>query len=55
MIRLKDLGNIWEGTDNYLLMFIIAIGWSIVITALSIGVGYILHKGKMIEKFVYGK
>ena len=47
--------NIWEGTDNSLLMFIIAIGWSIVITALSIGVGYILHKGKMIEKFVYGK
>ena len=55
MIHLKDLGNNWEGTENSLLMFIVAIGLSVVITALSIGVGYILHKGKIIEKFVYGK
>ena len=55
MIHLKDLGNNWEVTDNSLLMFIVAIGLSVVITALSIGVGYILHKGKIIEKFVYGK
>lgn len=55
MIHLKDLGNYWEVTDNSLLMFIVAIGLSVVITALSIGVGYILHKGKIIEKFVYGK
>ena len=55
MIHLKDLGNNWEVTDNSLLMFIVAVGLSVVITALSIGVGYILHKGKIIEKFVYGK
>lgn len=55
MIHLKDLGNNWEGTENSLLMFIVAIGLSVVITALSIGVGYILHKGKIIEKIVYGK
>lgn len=55
MIHLKDLGNNWEVTDNSLLMFIVAIGLSVVITALSIGVGYIFHKGKIIEKFVYGK
>lgn len=55
MIHLKDLGNNWEITGNSLLMFIVAIGLSVVITALSIGVGYILHKGKIIEKFVYGK
>lgn len=55
MIHLKDLGINWEGTDNSLFMFIVAVGLSVVITALSIGVGYILHKGKIIEKFVYGK
>ena len=55
MIHLKDLGNNWEGTENSLLMFIVAVGLSVVITALSIGVGYILHKGRIIEKFVYGK
>lgn len=55
MIHLKDLGNNWEVTDNSLLMFIVAIGLSVVITALSIGVGYVLHQGRIIEKFVYGK
>lgn len=55
MIHLKDLGNNWEGTENSLLMFIVAIGLSVVITALSIGVGGILHKGKIIERVVYGK
>lgn len=55
MIHLKDLGNNWEVTDNSLLMFIVAVGLSVVITALSVGVGYILHKGKIIEQFVYGK
>ena len=55
MIHLKDLGNNWEGTENSLLMFIVAIGLSVVITALSIGVGYVLHQGRIIEKFVYGK
>lgn len=55
MIHLKDLGINWEVTDNSLLMFIVAVGLSLVITALSIGVGYILHKGKIIEKIVYGK
>lgn len=55
MIHLKDLGINWEVTDNSLLMFIVAVGLSVVITALSIGVGYILHKGRIIEKFVYGK
>lgn len=55
MIHLKDLGNNWELTDNSLLMFIVAVGLSVVITALSIGVGYVLHQGKLIEKFVYGK
>lgn len=55
MIHLKDLGNNWELTDNSLFMFIVAVGLSVVITALSIGVGYIIHKGKIIEKFVYGK
>ena len=55
IVHLKDLGNNWEGTDNSLLMFIVAVGLSVVITALSIGVGYVLHQGKLIEKFVYGK
>ena len=55
MIHLKDFGNNWEVTDNSLLMFIVAVGLSVVITALSIGVGYVLHQGKLIEKFVYGK
>lgn len=55
MIHLKNLGNNWEVTDNSLLMFIVAIGLSVVITALSIGVGYVLHQGRIIEKFVYGK
>lgn len=39
MIHLKDLGINWEVTDNSLLMFIVAVGLSVVITALSIGVG----------------
>lgn len=55
MIHLKDLGINWEVIDNSLLMFIVAVGLSVVITALSIGVGYVLHKGKIIEKIVYGK
>lgn len=41
--------------DNSLLMFIVTVGLSVVVTAYSIEVGYILHKGKIIERFVYGK
>lgn len=38
-----------------LLMFILAVGLATVITALSVGVGNVLHKGQLIEKLVYGK
>ena len=41
--------------DNSLLMFLVTVGLSVVLTAQSIEVGYILHKGKIIERFVYGK
>ena len=44
-----------EETGNSLLMFVLAIGLATVITALSVGVGNVLHKGRLIQKLVYGK
>lgn len=44
-----------DESGNSLLMFILAVGLATVITALSVGVGNVLHKGQLIEKMVYGK
>lgn len=44
-----------EESDNSLLMFVLAVGFASVITALSVVVGNVLHKGRLIQKLVYGK
>jgi hypothetical protein len=36
-------------------MFVLAVGLATVITALFVGVGNVLHKGRLIQKMVYGK
>ena len=52
--HMQDEGKYMEETGNSLLMFVLAIGLATVITALSVGVGNVLHKGRLIEKLVYG-
>ena len=55
VVHLQDVGKYMEESGNSLLMFILAVGLATVITALSVGVGNVLHKGQLIEKLVYGK
>ena len=55
VVHLQDVGKYMEGSGNSLLMFVLAVGLATVITALSVGVGNVLHKGRLIEKLVYGK
>ena len=38
-----------------MLMFVLAVGLATVITALSVVVGNVLNKGRLIQKLVYGK
>ena len=52
---MQDVGKYMEESGNSLLMFVLAVGLATVITALSVGVGNVLHKGRLIEKMVYGK
>lgn len=54
-ISLHAIGNSLETTKNSLLLFIIVFFMSIVVTALSVGIGEVLHKGRLIDRFVYGK
>ncbi len=44
-----------ETSGNEFLTFVLAACLSVIITGVSVGVGNILHQGKWIEKFVYGK
>ena len=55
VVHLQDVGKYMEGSGNSLLMFVLAVSLATVITALSVGVGNVLHKGRLIEKLVYGK
>lgn len=55
VVHLQDVGKYMEESGNSLLMFVLAVGLAAVITALSVGVGNVLHKGRLIEKLVYGK
>ena len=54
-IHLAGLAKAWEESGNGLLIFVLAIFLSVIVTALAIGVGNILHHGIWIEKIVYGK
>ena len=55
VVHLQDVGKYMEESGNSLLMFVLAVGLATVITALSVGVGHVLHKGRLIQKLVYGK
>lgn len=44
-----------KDTNNVVISLVLSTFLAIVVTTLSIGVGYILHKGKLMEKVVYGK
>lgn len=54
-IHLSGLAKGWESSGNALITFVMAFSLSVIVTALAIGVGNILHHGKWIEKIVYGK
>ncbi len=54
-VHLAGLAKGWETLGNALLTFGLAIFLSVIITALAIGVGNVLHHGKWIERFGYGK
>lgn len=54
-IHLSELAEEWATSGNALLTFVLAIFLSVVVVTLSIGIGNILHHGKWIERFVYGK
>ena len=53
--HMQDVGKYMEESGNSLLMFVLAVGLATVITALSVVVGNVLHKGRLIQKMVYGK
>lgn len=55
VVHLQDVGKYMEESGNSLLMFVLAVGLATVITALSVVVGNVLHKGRLIQKLVYGK
>ena len=55
VVHLQDVGKYMAESGNSLLMFVLAVGLATVITALSVGVGNVLHKGRLIQKLVYGK
>ena len=54
-ISLRAIGNSLETTENSLLLFIAVFIISAVVTALSVVIGEVLHKGRLIDRFVYGK
>ena len=54
-ISLRAVGNSLETTGNSLLLFIAVFVISVVVTALSVGIGEVLHKGRLIDRFVYGR
>lgn len=54
-IHFAHLGNYLETSGNSLLLFVLAFLASAVIAVLSMGIGEVLHKGRLIERFVYGK
>lgn len=54
-IHLTGLAGGWEASGNALLAFVLALFLSALVTALTIGIGNVLHYGRWIEKFVYGK
>ena len=54
-IHLAGLAKNLEASGNALLIFVLAIFLSVIVTALSIGIGNVFHHGKWIEKFIYGK
>lgn len=54
-IHLADLVGGWEASGNALLTFVLALFLTVLVTALTIGIGNVLHHGKWIERFVYGK
>lgn len=54
-ICLDGLGHELEVTHNSLLLFVFAFLLSLIVTMLSVGIGEVLHKGRLLEKIVYGK
>lgn len=54
-IHFAYLGTYLETSGNSLLLFVLAFLASAVIAVLSMGIGEVLHKGRLIERFVYGK
>lgn len=54
-IHLSMVDKWLEDTNNVVLSLALSTFLAIIVTALSIGVGNILHKGKLIEKVAYGK
>lgn len=54
-ICLDGLGHELEATHNSLLLFVFVFLLSLVVTILSVGIGEILHKGRLLAKIVYGK
>ena len=54
-IHLGKVDKWLENTNNVVLSLVLSTFLAIIVTALSIGIGNILHKGKLIEKVAYGK
>ena len=54
-VHLSMVDKWLEDTNNVVLSLVLSTFLAIIVTALSIGVGNILHKGTLIEKVVYGK
>lgn len=51
VVHLQDVGKYMEESGNSLLMFVLAVGLATVITALSVVVGNVLHKGRLIQNW----
>ena len=54
-ISLGNIGSELEITHNSLLLFVFAFLLSLIVVILSVGIGEVLHKGRLIERIVYGK
>lgn len=54
-IHLDALDRWMEATDNVLLSLLLSFLLAIVVTVLSMAVGYVLHKGTLIEKICFGR
>lgn len=55
MISLTMVGEWLETSGNTLVLIVAVLMLSVIVTALSVGIGEVLHKGVLINKWVYGK